>query len=179
MGVSRKQKKEYMQKIDELLDIEFKRTVDKIKNDIEMKSAEAVDKIKSGKSKKEKFQIKGFISFTNLSAATLPIIVNEELTWTYMLASGRGRDDLGWFNAFTKKYDLCTFSSERYNTHWYGFRFYKGENFPIFLTKTGKRFCCLLKNYFQQKNIRLKFSCYLRSPSCIKITVECNQESKK
>lgn len=179
MSVSRKKKKEYMQKIDELLDIEFKKTVDKIKNDIEMRAEEAIDKIKSGKSKKEKFVINGYANFRYLSNITLPIIMNEELTWAYMLASGRGRDDLAFFNSFTKKYDLYVFSSEKYNTHWYGFRFYHGEDFPIFPTKTGKRFFCLLKEYFQKKNIKLNFSCYLRSPTCIKITVKCDQESKK
>lgn len=129
------------------------------------------------------FIVKGYINFTNLSSATLPIIMNEELTWAYVEASGRWTDDLGAFNNFSKKYDIYAFSSKKHGIHFYAFKFYKGEMDSYFancfLTKTGKRFCDILKQYFEGKNIKLKFECHDNTPDCIDIIVKCNKKSRK
>ncbi len=110
--VSRADREKWMKRIDELLDIEFEKTIEKIRNDIEEKSTSAIKKIKLGKIKRDKFVVSGYINFLNLRSATLPIIMNEELTWAYVEASGRWTDDLMAFNAFSKKYDLYVFSSK-------------------------------------------------------------------
>lgn len=181
--VSSADRKKWMKKIDELLDIEFEKTVKKIRNDIEEKATSTMEEIMSGKIKRATFVVRGYINFTNLTSATLPIIMNDELTWAYVEASGRWTDNLGAFNAYSKKYDLYVFSSKKHGIHFYAFKFYKGEmGSPIancFLTKTGKKFCDSLRRYFEGKNIKLNFECHDGTPDCIDITVKCNKKSTK
>lgn len=179
--VSVEEREKWINKIDELLDVQFDKTLKKIKEDIKLEVKKAIKRIKEGEVNVVKFNIKGYINFINLSSATLPIIMSEELTMAYVQASGWWEDKLEYFNNYTNNYNLYVFSSKKYGVHFYSFKFFKGENdsfFNRFLTRTGKKLCKNLIQYFEEKNIKLKFKCLNGYTNNINITVKCNKNSK-
>lgn len=177
--VSKKDRIKWINKIDELLDIEFEKTVNKIKNDIEEKAVSAIKKIKAGKIKKAEFIVKAYVNFTYPANNTLPTIMNDELTFAYYEASGDFSGDLMNFNNYSKKYDIFAISSEDYGIRFYSFQFYKKNSdesiFP-FRTKTGKNFCNTLRLFFEEKNIKLKFK-HDGLVDCMTIMVKCDKNS--